>query len=110
MSANSRFLKGRTRRNFINNAAGWPTLLAANLPAGGPAYPLPAPGVRVRIKPADEWAFQAAMFSGDPSGGNGSNQPAALPTGTVASFPGGAFFIADASYLPTHDKHTKTLP
>jgi hypothetical protein len=38
--------------------------------------------------------------SGDPSGGNGSNQPTALPTGTVASFRGGAFFIAEASYLP----------
>ena len=59
MSADSQFLQSRTATNFINNAISWPTFLAANLPAGGPAYPLPAPGVRVRIKPADEWAFQA---------------------------------------------------
>src|SRR5262249_15922725 len=78
MSADSQFLQSQTAANFINNAISWPTFLAANLPAGGPAYPLPAPGVRVRIKPADEWAFQAAVFSGDPSGGNGSNQPTTL--------------------------------
>src|SRR2546429_175733 len=99
MSADSQFLQSRTAMNFINNAISWPTFLAANLPAGGPAYPLPAPGVRVRIKPADEWAFQAAVFSGDRSGGNGSNQPAALPSRTGASCRGGAFFIAEASYF-----------
>ena len=110
MSADSQFLQSRTATNFINNAISWPTFLAANLPAGGPAYPLPAPGVRVRIMPVDEWAFQAAVFSGDPSGGNGSNQPAALPTGTVASFRGGAFFIAEASYLPNQGKDAKGLP
>src|SRR5437899_2435700 len=67
MSADSQFLQSRTAMNFINNAISWPTFLAANLPAGGPAYPLPATCVPVRIKPVDEWAFQAAVFSGDPS-------------------------------------------
>jgi porin len=104
MSADSQFLQSQTAANFINNGISWPTFLAANLPAGGPAYPLPAPGIRVRIKPADDWAFQAAVFSGDPSGGNGSNQPGPLPTGTVFSFRGGAFFIAEASYLPNQGK------
>src|SRR5262249_23565395 len=49
MSADSQFLQSRTAANFINNGISWPTFLAANLPAGGPAYPLPAPGVRVRF-------------------------------------------------------------
>jgi porin len=110
MSADSQFLQSQTATNFINNGISWPTFLAANLPAGGPAYPLPAPGVRVRFTPADEWAFQAAVFSGDPGGGNGSNQPAPLPTGTVVSFRGGAFFIAEASYLPNQGKDAKGLP
>jgi len=110
MSADSQFLQSQTAANFINNAISWPAFLAANLPAEGPAYPLPAPGVRVRIKPVDEWQFQAAVFSGDPSGGNGSNQPTQLPTGTVASFRGGAFFIAEASYLPNQGKDAKGLP
>ena len=110
MSADSQFLQSQTAANFINNGISWPTFLAANLPAGGPAYPLPAPGVRVRIKPADDLSFQAAVFSGDPSGGNGSNQSGPLPTGTVISFRGGAFFIAEASYLLNQGNDAKGLP
>lgn len=110
MSADSQFLQSKTAANFINNGISWPTFLAANLPAGGPAYPLPDPGIRVRIKPTDDMAFQAAVFSGDPSGGNGSNQSVPLPTGTVFSFRGGAFFIAEASYEPNQGDDAKGLP
>ncbi|HEY7662257.1 MAG TPA: carbohydrate porin [Xanthobacteraceae bacterium] len=110
MSADSQFLQSKTAANFINNGISWPLFLGANLPAGGPAYPLPDPGIRVRIKPTDELAFQAALFSGDPSGGNGSNQPAPLPAGTVFSFRGGAFIIAEASWLPNQGKGAKGLP
>jgi porin len=110
MSADSQFLQSKTASNFINNGISWPTFLAANLPAGGPAYPLPDPGIRVRIKPTEELAFQAAVFSGDPSGGDGSNQSQPLPTGTVFSFRGGAFVIAEASYLPNQGKNANGLP
>ncbi len=110
MSADSQFLQSKTAANFINNGISWPTFLAANLPAGGPAYPLPDPGVRVRIKPTEDTAFQAAVFSGDPSGGDGSNQNLPLPTGTVFSFRGGVFVIAEASYLPNQGKDAKGLP
>jgi porin len=110
MSADSQFLLSQTAANFINNGISWPTFLAANLPAGGPAYPLPDPGVRIRIKPRDDLAIQAAVFSGDPSGGDGSNQSLPLPTGTVFSFRGGAFLIAEASYLPNQGKDAIGLP
>ena len=110
MLADSQFVQSETASNFINNGLSWPTFLAANLPASGPAYPLPAPGIRVRVKPDENVTFQAAVFSGDPSGGNGSNQPVSLPTGTVISFNGGAFLIAEASYLPKQGKDTSGLP
>jgi porin len=110
MSADSQFLQSKTASNFINNGISWPTFLAANLPAGGPAYPLPDPGIRVRIKPTDDLAFQAAVFSGDPSGGDGSNQSQPLPSGTVFSFRGGTFIIAEASYLPNQGKNANGLP
>ena len=29
----------------------WPTIAAANLPSGGPAYPLSTPGVRLKVEP-----------------------------------------------------------
>jgi porin len=110
MLADSQFLQSKTAANFINNGISWPTFLAANLPASGPAFPLPAPGVRVRVQPRDDIQLQAAVFSGDPSGGNGSNLPAPLPTGTVFSFSGGAFFIAEASYLLNQGKDSRELP
>jgi porin len=110
MSADSQFLQSKTAANFINNGISWPTFLAGNLPASGPAYPLPDPGIRVRFKAADDVSFQAAVFSGDPSGGDGSNQSRPLPTGTVFSFRGGAFFIAEASYEPNQGKDAKGLP
>jgi len=110
MLADSQFLQSETASAFINNGISWPTFLAANLPASGPAYPLPAPGVRLRVKPRDDIELQAALFSGDPSGGNGSNQPAPLPAGTVISFNGGVFIITEASYLPNQGKDTSGLP
>jgi porin len=64
----------------------------------------------VRVKPRDDLQLQAAVFSGDPSGGNGSNLPEPIPTGTVFSFRGGAFVIAEASYLPNQGKDAKGLP
>jgi porin len=110
MLADTQFLQSETASNFINNGISWPTFLAASLPASGPAYPLPDPGIRVRVKPRDDVALQAAVFSGDPSGGDGSNQPVPLPTGTVFSFSGGAFLIAEASYLPNQGKDARGLP
>jgi porin len=110
MLADSQFLQSKTASTFINNGISWPEFLAANLPASGPAFPLPAPGVRVRVKPRGDIELQAAVFSGDPSGGDGSNQPAPLPTGTVFSFSGGAFVIAEASYLPNQGKDAGGLP
>jgi porin len=110
MLGDSQFLQSDTASSFINNGISWPTFLAANLPASGPAYPLPAPGIRVRVKPRDDIMLQAAVFTGDPSGGIGSNQPVPLPTGTVFSFSGGAFVIAEASYLPNQGKDAPGLP
>jgi porin len=110
MLADSQFLQSQTASNFMNNAISWPTFLAANLPASGPAYPLPAPGIRIRVQPRDDMQFQAAAFSGDPSGGDGSNKPAPLPTGTVFSLRGGAFFITEASWLPNQGNNSYGLP
>jgi len=85
-------------------------MFGADLPVGGPSYPIPAPAVRLRVKPTDTVYVQAAVFSGDPSGGNGSNQPIDLPKGTVFSFRGGAFFISEIVYTPNQEKDAKGLP
>jgi porin len=43
MLADSQFLQSNTAGNFLNNGISWPMFLASNLPASGPAYPLPDP-------------------------------------------------------------------
>jgi porin len=93
---------------FMN--PGW---LGLGLPGGGPAYPLPTPGVRVRVNPPEIAGgyLQAAVFSGDPTGNNGSTSPTiGIPSGTVISFSGGAFFIAESGYTLSRDKDDTRLP
>lgn len=44
----------------------WPAITTANLPSGGPAYPLATPGVRFRYDPNPQWSALIAVFNGDP--------------------------------------------
>jgi porin len=46
----------------------WPTITAANLPGGAPAYPLSTPGARLKFEIAPDIALLAAVFNGDPAG------------------------------------------
>ena len=112
MNVDAEFMTSQTASLFMNSTFGWPAWTAFDLPGGGPAYPLSAPGVRVKLQPASEGVyFQAAVFSGDPTGHNGSNSPSTpLPTGTVVSFTGGAFLIAEAGYAVNQVKDAKGAP
>jgi len=99
MTADAEFLTTDTGTTFLNNSIGWLAWLGANLPAGGPAYPIPAPGARLRYK-SDLLSIQAAVFSGDPSGRDGTNYSTLpLPRGTVFSFSGGVFSMLEATFL-----------
>src|SRR5262249_39521837 len=40
----------------------------ANLPSGGPAYPLSTPGVRFKFEPTKDTSILLAVFNGDPAG------------------------------------------
>ncbi|SFK77435.1 carbohydrate porin [Methylocapsa palsarum] len=53
---------------LINGTFGWPVITAANLPSGGPGYPLTTPGVRIKLTPNEDLALLAAIYNGDPSG------------------------------------------
>jgi porin len=53
----------------------WPTIVASNLPSGGPAYPLSTPGVRLKVDPNQNLSLLLAVFNGDPAGpGPGDEQ------------------------------------
>jgi porin len=68
--------------------------------------------VRVKLQPAPEGLYlQAAVFSGDPTGHNGSNSlSTGIPAGTVVSFNGGAFVIAEGGYTVNQVKDAKGRP
>ena len=112
MNVDAEFLTSTTASLFLNSTFGWPGWTAVDLPGGGPAYPLSAPGVRARIQPTPEGFYlQTAVFSGDPTGHDGSNSlSTGIPSGTVVSFNGGVFLIAEAGYAVNQGKDAKGPP
>jgi porin len=69
LGADEEFLVSETASVFINGTFGWAPIAAANMTHGGPAYPLAAPGIRLRLEPTDGAALLAAAFAGNPAGG-----------------------------------------
>ena len=54
--------------SLLNAAFGWPPISSVDLPAGGPAFPLSALGVRARAKFSDQLTLLLAMFDGNAAG------------------------------------------
>jgi porin len=59
----------------LNGTWGWPSITASDLPGGGPAYPLPTPGVRVAITPNDDFQLLIGAYNGNPAGPNCPGNP-----------------------------------
>ncbi len=59
----------------VGGAYGWPAIMAANLPNGGPAYPFASPGARIKYQPNDAILLRAAVYDGDPVGPNCIGDP-----------------------------------
>jgi porin len=99
LAADQEFLVSHTAYGLINGTFGWPIVMSANLPSGGPAYPLGTPGVRFKANPTDTISLLGAVFSGNPAGANCQGEPQACDLyGTAFSFTGGAFLIGEAQY------------
>ena len=64
LAADTEFFFSHYSGFFINDD--WPTIGSANLPNGGPAYPLSTPGVRLKIQLNPDFTFLIALFNGDP--------------------------------------------
>ncbi len=86
---------------FLAATFGYPDGLAADLPAGGPIYPLGAPAVLLDVKPMPIPELRAAVFGGDPLGGSGATFPEEeVPKGSVIALSGGALIAAEAVLTP----------
>ncbi|MBI1869110.1 MAG: carbohydrate porin [Methylocystis sp.] len=68
LAADAEFFISELGALYVNGTFGWPNITSADLPSGGPAYPLATPGVRLKVSPNDQITLLAAAFNGDPSG------------------------------------------
>jgi len=83
---------------FVNTMFGWPMLPSADLPGGGPAYPLSALGVRLRARPTDSLTLLVGVFNGSPVSNNTGDPQQRNPSGTSFPLDGGALVIAELQY------------
>jgi porin len=95
-TAAQEFAISTTASLFVNATFGWPASFAADLPSGGPSYPLAAPGIRLAVMPSDALTLRAALFAGDPAGpGEGDPQRRDLHGFNGLRFAGKPFAIAE---------------
>ena len=64
-TADVEFFDSQTDDLFINATFGWPTVMSANLPAGGPAPPIAAMGIRVKAALSEKITAFGAIFNGN---------------------------------------------
>jgi porin len=97
-SLDQEFMVSQNALVFVNTMFGWPMVPSADMPGGGPAYPLSAPGVRARVKLADSWTLLAGVFSGSPAPNGNPDSQQANPSGTSFPLNRGALVIAELQY------------
>jgi porin len=97
-SLDQEFMVSQDALLFVNTMFGWPMLPSADLPGGGPAYPLSALGVRLRARPTDSLTFLAGVFNGSPVSGTPADPQQKNATGTEFPLNGGALAIAEVQY------------
>ncbi len=65
--ANDQMMISQYSALFINSSFGFPGLPAADLPSGGPNYPMATPFVRAQFQATDNITLVGAVFNGDPA-------------------------------------------
>jgi porin len=98
-SLDQEFIVSQNASYFVNTMFGWPMVPSADLPGGGPAYPLSALGVRFKARPIDPVTLLVGVFNGSPVK-NGVTGDPQLANASGTSFPlnGGALIIAELQY------------
>lgn len=100
--ADGEFFASDYGKVFISND--WPTITGANLPSGGPAYPLSTPGVRFRYDPDKSVSALVAVFNGDPG-----DQKFVNRTGTNFPISDPPLVIGEAQYRYNQDPESRDL-
>lgn len=98
MSLDQEFIVSQNALLFVNTMFGWPMVPSADLPGGGPAYPLSALGVRLRARPSDALTTLIAVTNGNPAPNNLGDPQQQNPSGTSFPLNGGALVIGEVQY------------
>jgi porin len=81
-SLDQEFIVSSNALLFVNTMFGWPMVPSADLPSGGPAYPLSSPGARLRVKPNDQVTALLGVFDDNPAGPGTSDPQIRNASGT----------------------------
>ena len=65
LAADTQFDTSTYNTVFLNGTFGWSPDLSTNIPNGGPAYPMAAPGVQVALTPFNWLTYQGGVFQGN---------------------------------------------
>jgi porin len=98
-SADQEFIVSNNASYFVNTMFGWPALPSYDLPGGGPAYPLSAPAVRVRVRPINAINVLVGVFNGSPVNNNTGDPQQRNPSGTTFPLHGGVLVITELHFL-----------
>jgi porin len=95
---------------FLNGTWGWSSLLASDMPSGGPAYPLATPGVRVAITPNDKASLMIGVYNGDPAPHCASDDPQVCNNdGLDFSLDAPPLLMVEGAYKYNQDKLAGTI-
>lgn len=68
LGADTEFVVSKYAGLFVSSTFGFPGIFASDLPSGGPAYPLAAPGARLKLTPTEHFTFLLGVFDGNAAG------------------------------------------
>jgi porin len=100
-SIDQEFIGSQNSALYVNTMMGWPMLPSADLYAGGPAYPLSSPGIRLRAEPTKSITVLFGAFDDNPPGGSFSADPQTLgaeKSGLKFNTNTGALLIGEIQY------------
>jgi len=99
-SLDQEFMVSTNALYFVNTMFGWPMLPSADMPSGGPAYPLSALGARISTRPVNGIQILAGVFNGNPvQNDNGTDPQHQDRHGTNFPLNGGRLYIGEVQYL-----------
>jgi porin len=97
-SLDQEFMVSQNALLFVNTMFGWPLVPSYDMPGGGPAYPLSAPGIRLRARPTDSITVLGGVFAGSPVTKDFGDPQQQNPSGTTFPINNNLLAIAEIQY------------